>query len=128
MMHGHEIGPEMREAIQNCQECHSICTEITAYSVAQGGNYADPDHVGLLLDCSQMCAASEDFMLRLSHFHGPVCGVCADICLRCADSCERVGPADRRMKQCADVCRRCAVTCRRMAEAAMKAAGISGHR
>ncbi len=119
MMHGYEISTEMREAIQNCEECHGTCTEITAYSLGQGGNYADPDHVALLLDCAQVCAVCTDFMLRLSHFHGRVCDVCSAICGRCADSCERVGPADRKMKQCADVCRRCAESCRRMAGAAM---------
>jgi hypothetical protein len=118
-MHGHEIGPEMREAIQNCQECHAICTEITAYSLGQGGNYVDPDHVGLLLDCAQMCAVSTDYMLRLSHFYGRVCDVCSAICLRCAGSCERVGPGDVRMTRCADVCRRCAESCRRMAKASV---------
>ena len=119
MTHGHEISAEMREAIQNCEECHGICTEITVYGIRQGGNYADPDHVGLLLDCAQMCALSADFMLRLSHYNGRVCDACSAICRRCADSCERVGPADTRMKQCTDVCRRCAESCRRMAEAAM---------
>ena len=118
MTHGQEISAEMQEAIQDCEECHGICAEITVYSVRQGGNYADPDHVGLLLDCGQMCALSADFMLRLSHYNGRVCDVCSAICRRCADSCERVGPADTR-KQCADVCRRCAESCRRMAEAAM---------
>ena len=48
MTHGQEISAEMQEAIQDCEECHGICAEITVYSVRQGGNYADPDHVGLL--------------------------------------------------------------------------------
>jgi hypothetical protein len=115
--HGAEISPEMREAIQNCEECHGICTETTAYGLHRGGSYAGADHVGLLLDCAQMCAVSADFMLRLSHFHGRACDVCSAICRRCADSCERVGPDDSMMKRCAEVCRRCAESCRRMAEA-----------
>jgi hypothetical protein len=119
MMHGHEIDPEMREAIQNCRDCHGICTETTAYSLGQGGKYAEPELVGALLDCAQTCAASEDFMLRLSPFHGRVCDVCSAVCLRCAERCERVDPADIHMKQCADVCRRCAESCRRMALRAM---------
>ena len=116
MLHGHQVTREMREAIQNCQECHATCTETTAYSLLQGGKYAESDLVSLLLDCAQLCAVSADFMLRMSQFSGRVCGVCAAICVPCADSCERVAPADTMMKRCADVCRRCAESCRRMAE------------
>lgn len=116
--HGAQISPDMREAIQICEECHDICTETTAYSLRQGGSYAESELVGLLLDCSQMCAVSADFMLRLSHFHGRVCDVCSAICRRCADACERVGPDDSMMTRCAEVCRRCAESCRRMAEEA----------
>lgn len=117
MPHTAKLSREMRECIQNCQECHSVCTETTAYCLEKGGRHAEANHVTLLLDCAQICAASADFMLRMSQFHGRVCDVCAAICLGCADSCERVAPADTTMKLCADVCRRCADSCRRMAEA-----------
>lgn len=116
MHHRTEITHDMREAIENCQECHSICVEITTYSVQTGGGYADPDHIGFLLDCSQLCTTSADFMLRVSRFHGRVCDVCSSVCIRCAESCERVGPTDPKMKACADICRRAAETCRRMAD------------
>lgn len=117
MPHDAQLSEDMRVAIQNCQECHSICTEVTAYGLHHGGSLAEAGHVGLLLDCAQMCATCEDFMLRVSRFHGRVCDVCVAICLQCAESCERVGGADTTLRRCAEVCRRCAESCRRMAAA-----------
>jgi hypothetical protein len=75
----------------------------------------DPDGA----DCSQICAVSADFMLRMSDLHGRTCGVCAEACQRCADDCARVGDGqDPQMKACADACCRCAESCHKMASAA----------
>jgi hypothetical protein len=111
----HQISPEMREAIGNCTECHNICTETVQHSLGLGGPRADPHFIQLLLDCAQICATSDDFMLRGSELSGRVCGVCAVVCDLCAEACERLANGDETIVRCAETCRRCAESCRRMA-------------
>jgi len=112
--------PQMRECIENCTQCHSVCTETAQHCLHMGGKHAEAAHIRLLLDCADICRTSADFMLRGSAKHALVCGTCAEICLACAEACERIGPEDRMMKHCADICRKCAESCRQMAH--MKAA------
>src|SRR5216110_3220381 len=88
---------EMRECVQNCAECHRVCLALVTYCVEMGGPHADPRHIGLLLDCVQICATSADFMIRGSSVHTVTCGACAKICNLCARSCETIGAGDRRM-------------------------------
>jgi len=79
-----------------------------------GGQHAEPQHIGLLLDCAEICQTSANFMLRGSDRHMRTCAVCAEVCEQCAQDCERMGD-DAQMRACAEVCRRCADSCRRMA-------------
>ena len=79
-----------------------------------GGDHAEPDHIWLLLDCTEIYQTSANFMLRMSDLHGQVCKICADVCERCAEDCARFGD-DQMMPQCAEVCRSCAQSCREMA-------------
>jgi hypothetical protein len=111
----HQISKEMRECIENCSSCHSVCVETASHCLEMGGPHAAAGHIGLLLDCAQICATSADFMLRGSPFHAQTCGVCAAVCERCAEDCERLAGDDELMRRCAEVCRRCAESCRRMA-------------
>ena len=111
---------QMRECIENCTQCHSVCTETAQHCLQMGGKHAEAAHIRLLLDCAEICQTSTDFMLRGSAKHTITCGACAEICLACAEECERIGPEDRMMKHCADICRTCAESCRQMAH--MKAA------
>jgi hypothetical protein len=113
----HAMNQEMRDCIQNCQECHAICMETVQHCLQMGGKHAEADHIRLLLDCAQICATSADFMLRGSPLHSKTCGVCAEICRLCAESCERIGKDDATMKKCAEMCRKCADSCQRMAGA-----------
>jgi hypothetical protein len=105
----------MRECIQHCTECHNVCVETLDHELRLGGPHAAADHVRLLLDCAQLCATSDDFMLRGSDLSGRVCGVCAEACDRCAADCERLAGDDQLIRRCAEVCRQCAACCRRMA-------------
>ena len=68
----------------------------------------EPEHVGLLVDCAQMCQVNIDYMLRGSLLHGRVCGVCAEACKLCAKNCAQLAEEDQMLKQCAELCRRCA--------------------
>lgn len=111
----HQITQDMRNCIQNCTDCHNICTETAQHCLDMGGKHAEESHIRLLLDCAGICATSANFMLRGSDFHGKTCGVCAEICEKCADECERLADGDELMLRCAETCRRCAASCREMA-------------
>ncbi len=112
------MSEEMQRCITDCLNCNSICLETLTYCLQKGGKHGDAAHIRLLLDCGEICQTSANFMLRNSHLHGRICGVCAEVCDRCAISCDQFGD-DAQMKACADACRRCAQSCRRMAGALM---------
>jgi hypothetical protein len=109
-----QISNHMRRCIQECQNCHSVCLETVRYCLQMGGEHASPNHIGLLLDCAEICQTSANFMLRMSDFHTRTCAVCAEVCERCAQDCARFDN-DSVMQQCAETCRSCAQSCREMA-------------
>ena len=88
--------------------------ETITHCLQMGGEHAEAEHIRTLMDCTQICATSTDFMLRGSPAHADVCGVCADVCEECARTCEEMNGAE--MKRCAEQCRRCAESCREMAK------------
>jgi len=106
----------MQACIRACSTCHQVCLGMVRHCLEKGGVHAEADHIGLLLDCSQICATSADFMLRGSKHHAHTCAECADVCENCAADCERIAD-DAEMHNCADTCRRCADLCREMAGA-----------
>ena len=110
----HSMSGDMQQCIQECLSCHSTCLSTVPHCLEIGGEHAAAPHIGLLLDCAEICQTSANFMLRGSTLHARTCGVCAEVCDRCAQDCERMG-VDAQMKACADACRRCADSCRRMA-------------
>ena len=113
-MHQMTMTSAMRECIHTCLDCHSICMETVTHCLTLGGEHAEASHIGLLLDCAQICQASADFMLRSSHRHIEMCGLCAQICRACAEECSRTAGGDETMRRCAETCSRCADSCRRM--------------
>ncbi len=102
------LSQETRACINECMACYEACEATFAHCAVQGGRHAEPSHLRTLIDCSRICAAAADFMLRGSDFDGSVCDVCAEICRQCADDCEEIDPADEMMRECAAQCRRCA--------------------
>lgn len=111
----HAISTEMRECIDNCLSCYSICEETKAHCIKLGGRHVEPEHLATLADCARLCEISANFMLRQSELYGEICRICADACDRCAKSCEQVDRNDELMQRCADECRKCAESCRQMA-------------
>jgi hypothetical protein len=109
------VSSEMQQCIDECTRCHHVCLATVSHCLELGGKHADPSHIGLLLDCAEICQTSANFMLRGSERHQLICGVCADICRACAEACERIAGGDQMMKDCAERCRRCAESCERMA-------------
>ena len=110
------VSNDMEMCIEICQECHATCLETVMHCLAMGGEHATPGHIGLMLDCADICRTSADFMLRGSARHRLTCAACAEICEACAVECDRF--ADEFMKACAMACRRCAASCREMAAGA----------
>lgn len=121
MAHERLLTAEMQRCIEECLECHRICVETATHCLTLGGKHAVAEHIGTLLDCAEICQTSADFMLRGSHEHNQVCGVCAVVCERCAESCRAIGQEDDLMRRCAEACRRCAESCRAMAHSASHA-------
>ena len=62
MAHAQQMTGEMRECIQNCLDCYSICVETAHHCLTMGGKHADPKHIGLLNNCAQICQTSAAFM------------------------------------------------------------------
>lgn len=117
--HADDLGPDgdmLQACIEECLNCHVACTTTAQYCLSQGGAHADPDHVGLLLDCAEICQTSANFMLRGSPYHPIVCLACAELCRACEESCRSVDPDDEQMRLCAESCATCAEHCERMAE------------
>ncbi len=98
-----------------CNECRDSCTEMVGHCLELGGRHAGREHIGLLIDCAEICASSSGFMLRESKHHKTVCTACAEVCRACAESCRSIGGGDEMMTHCAEVCERCAESCERMA-------------
>lgn len=115
MAHAANISQDMRQCIEECEDCHSICLETIQHCLQMGGKHAEASHIGMLAGCAQICSTSADFMLRGSQLHTHTCRACAEICRACAESCQRIGGEDETMKKCAEACRRCAEACTRMA-------------
>jgi hypothetical protein len=120
MMHQREqaMSQEMQRCIQECLNCHAICTTTVTHCLSMGREHASPQHITTLLDCAEICQTSANFMLRGSPLHARTCGVCAEACERCAVECEQMAGGDQQMLDCAAACRRCAESCRQMASMA----------
>jgi len=125
MAHSHEqdsqMGGEqeqehdaMQECIEECLNCHAVCTMTAQHCLVKGGDHADVNVVGVLLDCAELCQVSANFMLRGSPFHAVTCAACAELCRACEEVCRTVS-GDEQMDHCADVCASCGDACEQMA-------------
>jgi hypothetical protein len=119
MAHAKQMTSAIRQCIQNCLDCYSMCAETANHCLTLGGKHAEAIHINLLNNCSQICQTSAAFMLAGSEFHQMVCGVCADVCRACAESCSSMAAGDDTMQRCAETCRRCADACQAMSGAGL---------
>lgn len=118
------MNSHLQACIEECLNCHRVCLEtLSQHCFPMGGEHVEPHHARLMLDCSQICQTSADFMIRGSDLHALTCGVCAEICQRCADDCARF--SDETMRRCAETCARCARSCREMSEHAARNPGAA---
>ena len=110
--HRTEIDSPMKDAINACLDCHSMCLRTAmSYCLAQGGPHVEQQHFRMMLNCAELCQTSANFMLSDSPLHRRVCAVCAEACEACAESCKQVGGMDN----CIEECLRCAKSCKTMA-------------
>jgi hypothetical protein len=106
---------DMQECIEECLNCHAVCTMTLQHCIASGGEITEVNLVGLLLDCAEICQTSANYMLRGSPYHVITCAACAELCRACEEACRGVAN-DEQITHCADVCAGCAEVCDRMAE------------
>jgi hypothetical protein len=114
MMGNQTMTQGMQDCIDICERCHDSCMQAVTYCLTQGGQHVSPNHIGILMDCADICKTAADFMLRSSPRHSLTCGVCAQVCEQCAEACNAMGTDDC-MADCADICNQCAASCRQMA-------------
>jgi hypothetical protein len=113
--HDHEHD-ELQSCIEACLNCHAACTMAVQHCLSEGGEKADIDLVGVLLDCAEICQTSANFMLRGSPYHQAVCAACAELCRACEEACRSVSD-DEQLAECAEMCASCAEHCDHMANA-----------
>lgn len=106
---------DMQECIEECLNCHAVCTMTLQHCIASGGDITEVNLVGLLLDCAELCQTSANYMLRGSPYHVITCAAAAELCRACEEACRAVSN-DEQLTHCADVCAACADVCDRMAQ------------
>lgn len=114
--HSGHTHDSMNQCIDACTNCGRLCLETLHHCLTQGGQHATAEHIGMLMDCTDICDVSARFLVRGSVMHKETCRACAAVCEACAKSCEAM-PEDEVMKRCAAACRACAEECRRMSGA-----------
>ena len=75
-----ESHDELQHCIEECLNCHAVCTMTVQYCLTEGGEHADVNLIGVLLDCAELCQVSANFMLRGSPHHVVTCVACAELC------------------------------------------------
>lgn len=104
----------LQDCIEECLNAHAVCTMTAQHCLVKGGEFADVNVVGVLLDCGELCQVSANFMLRGSPFHLVTCAACAELCRACEEVCRAAAEGDEQMTHCADVCATCADSCEQM--------------
>jgi len=104
----------MQQCIDACLRCYKTCLKTIPYCLQMGGSHAAPDHIELMVDCTEICQTAASFMLRGSSSIATICALCADICNNCAANCAQFSN-DAKMQECARQCRNCARLCQQMA-------------
>lgn len=113
-----EMNKKYTACIQACLDCYHECMHTVMHCLREGGDHANVEHIGRLLDCAALCQLAAEFMIRNSQWSEQLSNLCAVICEHCAIECSE-GPAfsdDECMKECADACRRCAAECQKLYE------------
>lgn len=104
----------VEELIESCRDCHDICEETIFYAINKGGDLAQMDVLGVLMDCAGSTALTKKMLLRGSPYLRRMAPAVIEICESCATMCDTV-PRDNYFRTCANSARRCADNLRRLA-------------
>ena len=114
--HDPQAHDDLQDCIEECLNCHAVCTLTLQHCIASGGGELTDVHlIGILLDCAEIAQTSANFMLRGSPYHVITCGACAELCRACEEACRGVRD-DEQLSHCGDVCASCAESCDRMSQ------------
>jgi hypothetical protein len=97
----------VEKTIESCRDCHEICEETIIHAIKSGGETAQMDVLGVLMDCAGSSKLSEKMMLRGSPYLRRVAPAAIEICEACAKMCDTI-PGDDYFSTCANTARRCA--------------------
>ena len=97
----------VEKMIESCRDCHDICEETIFYAINKGGDLAQMDVLGVLMDCAGSTALSGKMILRGSPYFRRMAPSVIEICESCAAMCDTV-PGDNYFRTCANSARRCA--------------------
>lgn len=106
-----ESKEEVEGLLASLEQCRETTMDGLMHCLSEGGDFVKPEHIRWLLDCSEICTISANFLIRDSEYAGDILNICSYICDDCAESCE-VYFNDEHMKHCAQACRNCAQACR----------------
>src|SRR5215475_12988187 len=97
----------VQECIELCIQCHQTCVDTLDYCIRN--DHTAPSHLRILLDTTEICQTTANFLMRNSDIHRGVCAACASTCRACASSCAQFD--DEIIAQCARSCLECADSC-----------------
>ena len=61
--------------ITSCLNCHQMCLQVAfPYRIYADGRHLKPDQLRLIMNCSEICQTSANFMLTHSAFCTQLCG------------------------------------------------------
>src|SRR3954447_22792005 len=109
------ISQEVRECIKATSECYSVSAETFRYCVEGEMDLRDPQLMRLLIDCCEVCQATQNSMLRGSDLSLMWAAVCVEACGELAAGGRDVDGSDEQLTHCAEACDETADCCRRLA-------------
>ncbi|MBI0584070.1 MAG: hypothetical protein ISF22_07565 [Methanomassiliicoccus sp.] len=104
----------VERTIESCRDCREICEETIFHAIRVGGETAQMDVLGVLMDCGGICKLSEKMMLRGSPYFRRMAPTVVDICEACATMCDTIA-GDDYFSTCANSARRCADNLKQLA-------------
>jgi hypothetical protein len=107
----------LQDCIEECLNCHVVCTTAVQHCLVAGGELSDQSLVGVLLDCAEMAQVSANFMVRGSPYAMVTAAACAELCRTAEEACRAAD--DERLRECAEACAACAGCCERIEEPAI---------
>jgi len=101
------------ESLRKCLTAYRTSTACIQHCLKLGGEHADPDHILILMNTSEICRTFSQFLLSESHYSHELCGITSRICLACADSCDSFDRQENEMMlECSSACLAFAQTCK----------------